>query len=143
MPAGNMAWEFAGRGWGAYTPAELVTDWKAGDIMSMKGHVWISLGMCGDGSVVMLHASPPGVMLSGTAGQAAALAEKYMQKYYPLWYARYPESSRDSSYLKRSAQLRWYRSVLTDPERLTDKCADEVLEFLFAKEDCRFCGFLL
>ena len=105
MPASYMVWEFAGMGWGRYTPAEAVLDWKAGDIMGAKGHVWISLGMCEDGSVVLLHASPPGVSLCGTMSQvvekpgnvgqskdaqqpggksqAVLLAEKYMSKYYP------------------------------------------------------------
>ncbi len=73
MPASYMAWEFAGMGWGRYTPAEQVRDWKAGDIMSAKGHVWIALGMCEDGSVLLLHASPPGVTLCGTPGGSQTL----------------------------------------------------------------------
>ena len=64
--ATGMAESFSAKGFGSYTPSWHVTDWKPGDIMSMKGHVWISLGMCADGSVVLLHASPPGVLLCGT-----------------------------------------------------------------------------
>ena len=149
MPAAYMAWEFAGMGWGRYTPAEYVTDWKAGDIMSAKGHVWMSLGMCEDGSVLLLHASPPGVSLCGTAemprlhttglsgvkdksgSQAELLAEQYMRKYYPKWYERYPNCSRDVAYLKKSSQMRWNRGTLSDVEKLTEKTASEVLAWLF------------
>ena len=141
MPASYMAWEFAGMGWGRYTPAGEVQDWKAGDIMGAKGHVWISLGMCEDGSVVLLHASPPGVILCGTASgiggrlgsvnrvkdtnqpgrksQAVLLAEKYMSQYYPNWYAKYPGCSRDVAYLIKSARMRWCDNVLADPEKLS------------------------
>lgn len=59
MKATTMAKTFAEYGWGTYTPAGKVTDWEPGDVMSMKGHVWLSLGMCEDGSVVLMHASPP------------------------------------------------------------------------------------
>ena len=82
--ATRMAEDFASRGWGSYTPASEVSDWKPGDIMSMKGHVWIALGMCADGSVLMLHASPPGVLLCGTlledggTSLAVDLARQYM-----------------------------------------------------------------
>lgn len=139
MPATCMAWEFAGRGLGQFTPAEYVTDWKAGDIMSMKGHVWIALGMCRDKSVVLLHASPPGVSLCGTIlsvpsdSQAVKLANSYMKEYYPQWYERYPDCSRDSSYLKRSSRMRWHRHVLSDDEKLTDQAAEQVLEYMFSK----------
>ena len=147
MPAAYMAWEFAGMGWGRYTPAEHVTDWKAGDIMSAKGHVWMALGMCEDCSVLLLHASPPGVSLCGTAGSrrgkhsgisgdlkeksmAELLAENYMCKYYPEWYERYPNCSRDAAYLRKSAQMRWNRGTLSDAEKLTEKSASEVLAWL-------------
>ena len=134
MPAAYMAWEFAGMGWGCYTPAEYVTDWKAGDIMSAKGHVWMALGMCEDGSVLLLHSSPPGVSLCGTGSQAELLAEKYMCKYYPEWYERYPNCSRDVAYLKKSAQMRWNRGTLSDTEKLVEKNASEVLAWMFCEQ---------
>ena len=31
---------------------------KPGDVMSINGHVWISLGTCDDGSVVIVHSTP-------------------------------------------------------------------------------------
>ncbi len=161
MPASCMAWEFAGMGWGFYTPADQVRDWRAGDIMSSKGHVWISLGMCEDGSVLLLHASPPGVILCGTdaaaeacgtsgegikirhslpaeefchakcKSQAVLLAEQYMSRYFPEWLAKYPNCSRDIAYLQKSARMRWCPNVLTDPEGLTGMSAKAVLKWIF------------
>ncbi len=140
MPSTYMAWEFAGAGWGKYTPAHLVKDWKAGDIMSMKGHVWIALGMCSDGSVLLLHASPPGVILCGTAARAIELAKAYMKKYYPNWYERFPECGRDNSYLKNSNQMRWSQEVLADSEGLRNKTGEEVLAWMFGEKRIADCG---
>ena len=137
IPSTSMAREFADRGYGTYTAAGQVNDWKAGDVMSMKGHVWIALGMCEDGSVVMLHASPPGVILCGTAlphtasSEAVQLAEEYMGRHYPDWYAKYPDCSRGYFYQTDSAQMRWNSETLTDDEGLTALSAEEVLQWLF------------
>ena len=139
MSSTAMAKNFAERGWGEYTDAGQVSDWQAGDIMSMKGHVWMTLGMCEDGSVVLMHASPPGVILCGTAlsdgsrSQAISLAEQYMSTYYPEWYGKFPNCSRSNSYLTRSSSMRWSRDVLADEEGLADKSAGEVLEWLFGE----------
>lgn len=135
--ATTMAEIFAGYGWGSYTPAGSVTDWQAGDIMSMKGHVWMSLGMCEDGSVLLMHASPPGVRISGTRNtdgsdsQAVDLARKYMSSYYPDWYNRYPECGVDHNYLDTSAQMRWSDTVLSDESGIRQMTAEEVCAFLF------------
>lgn len=135
--ATDMAADFATRGFGEFTPAQEVTDWQAGDIMSMKGHVWMALGMCEDGSVVLLHASPPGVMLSGTrlkdnaVSQAELLANEYMSCYYPEWYERYPITVRDYSYLEKSSRMRWSEEVLSDAQGLREMSAEEVLQWMF------------
>ena len=137
MSSTKMAETFAGMGLGTYTPAPEVTDWQAGDIMSMKGHVWIVVGRCEDGSVLLLHASPPGVMFSGTkdagggATQATVLAEKIMREQYPDWYARFPESARPHSYLTGSSSMRWSGEILSDHEGLREMSAEEVAEMLF------------
>ena len=74
-----------------------------GDIISLKGHVWMALGTCKDGSVVMLHSSPTrsydnqpggGVQL-GAIGpdyncEALVLAETYNTRYFGDWHKRYP-----------------------------------------------------
>ena len=135
--ATTMAQAFSDNGWGTYTPAGKVKDWKPGDVMSMKGHVWFSLGMCSDGSVVVMHASPPGTRICGTnlsdgsKSQAVKLAESYMRKYYPDWYAKYPDCSETISYLSDSSQMRWNSKTLSDPEEIANMNAKQVLEFLY------------
>lgn len=137
MSSSIMAKTFAVYGWGDYISSKMVHDWKAGDVMSMEGHTWISLGMCEDGSVVLFHSSPPGVRISGTKlcnnekSQAVELAEKYMKKYYPKWYERYPECAVDYNYLTTSHQMRWNEKTLTDDNHLKQKNAEEILRFLY------------
>lgn len=138
--AKNLAENYAQNGWGTYKKASAVKDYRAGDIMSGSGHVYIVLGACGDGSVVLVHSSPAGVQICGTqtpAGQknsqAVKLAKKYMKKYYPSWYRRFPDCSRDASYLQYS-QFRWdlrEGNVMEDGERYREKSAKEVLKDLF------------
>mgnify|MGYP000688916402 FL=1 len=86
-------------------------------------HVWLSLGQCFDGSVVILHSSPAGVHISGTPtpkgaenSQAIKLANKYMSKYYPVWNKKYPVKPFD--YLGKYSQFRWYDNVLYDKYNL-------------------------
>ncbi|MBQ7344974.1 MAG: hypothetical protein IJW45_02800 [Oscillospiraceae bacterium] len=133
----KMAQQLSDRGLGEYIPAERVTHWVPGDIMSMSGHCWIVVGMCDDGSVLLLHASPPGVMFSGTTApdgsstQATALAEQIMAEHYPDWYTRYPHSARPYSYLTQSSALRWSDVMLDDKEGLRQMSAQEVVQLLF------------
>lgn len=135
----KMAQTFAQRGLGEYISAEEMTQWLPGDVMSMKGHVWLCVGMCADGSVLLLHASPPGVMFSGTrsasggATEATALAERIMSQRYPQWYSRYGQSSRSNSYLTQSSAMRWYSHVLPDPEGIRQMSAEEVSALLFGE----------
>ena len=73
-------------------------EFKPGDIFSMNGHVWISLGTCDDGSIVFMHSTPnttngAGVQISALGPdencEAYKLANQYMNKYYPEWSERY------------------------------------------------------
>ncbi|MFR3322407.1 MAG: hypothetical protein ACLTSZ_16450 [Lachnospiraceae bacterium] len=145
MLAQKMAKNFASRGWGSYTARGAVRNYRAGDIMSSTcqdcGHVWIVVGSCSDGSVVMLHASPPGVQLSGTPSrtgransEAVKLATYYMKKYFPAWYKKYPNCAKGSSYLSHYAQMRWdiYRGqrVASDPDGYRNKSAKAILKDL-------------
>lgn len=133
----TMAKEYADRGLGVFTSAEDVTEWKAGDIMSRSGHVWIVVGACDDGSVLMLHSSPPGVIFCGTSlpgggdSEAVSLAEKIMSECYPEWYARFPDCSRSNKYLTDSSAMRWHRNILADDEGLSEMTADEIVELIF------------
>ena len=134
----EVAFELSLRGFGTYTPAGQVTDWQPGDILSSHDHVWLSLGMCEDGSVVMLHATPPGVILSGTKlpygdreSKAEELALKYMKTYYPEWYEKFPKHSREYACLAESGRMRWSEEVLEDAEGFRKMEAKEVLKWMF------------
>ena len=145
MSAKDMAKNYASRGWGTYIKRTKVKDYKPGDIMSSActdcGHVWIVIGQCSDGSVVVLHSSSnPGVQLSGTVtpdgkitSQAAVLAQKYMEQYYPAWCAKFKTKIRDEKYLSHFCQMRWDvsgKSVMTDPDGYQKMTAEQVLEDL-------------
>lgn len=131
----KMAETLANMGLGEYIAAEAMTDWLPGDIMSMQGHVWIVVGVCNDGSVLLLHSSPPGVMFSGTllpdgsTSQAVQLAQTVMQTHFPGWYERYPDCSRPHSYLTGSSAMRW--SILSDDEGLRAMTAEDVVSAIF------------
>lgn len=139
--ARNLAADYAENGWGTFRRSSAVKDYKAGDIMSGSGHVYIVIGSCEDGSVVLVHSSPAGVQISGTAtpsgkrnSKAVKLAGKYMKKYYPSWYRRYPDSSRGASYLDYN-QFRWNvkkGNIMEDPDHYQEKSAREVLRDLFS-----------
>ena len=115
-------------------------DIKAGDIMcsncSCCKHVYISLGKCCDGSILLLHSSPPGVQLSGTFthsgnknSEAVNIARKYMKLFFGEWYDRYPENSRDTSYLTHYDKFSW--TVLKDEEGYVNMSPDKILKDLF------------
>ncbi len=146
--ASKQAKKFAKMGFGSYRKSKDVTDYKPGDIMSSScsccGHVWIVIGQCDDGSVVIAHASPPGVVLSGTVtpkgkknSEAVKLARKYMKKYYYAWYKKYPDVCKGSSYLSHYGQMRWdtegENCVLSDPDGYEEMSAEEVLKDLFGE----------
>ena len=141
MLAQNMARTFSNMGWGTYASAGTFTDFRAGDILSSSSHVYIVIGQCPDGSVVLVHSSPQGVQINGTytrsgnpSSQAAALAKQYMQKYYPQWYARYPQVTRSAGYLTGFARFRWSLSgkrMMNDPDRYASKDAAAILRDLF------------
>ena len=144
MKASKMASSFAKYGWGTYKSATGIKDFKAGDVMSSSTHVYIVVGSCQDGSVVLVHSSPAGVRLSGTpnrqgkaGSEAVRLAKAYMKKYYPSWYRRYPSCGRGMSYLTDYAQFRWTTgkgSVLDDPDLYQNKTAKEILQDLYDKK---------
>ena len=154
----SFAKRLTDKGWGTWTqemqkPDEKsCTDMKPGDIMSISGHVWISLGSCADGSVVLMHSSPSksragqpgaGVQISavGTSAdcQAYVLADRFMSTYYPKWYERYPiYLCNPDVYLTfkgdNAGRFRWDVSgegVLTDPDGLQEMTPEEVLNALF------------
>ena len=141
MPAAKMAETFAAWRWGTFFSKGETTVFLPGDIVSMKDHVWISLGTCQDGSVLLVHASPPGVSLCGTMlpavqgeaekkSQAVYLAEQYMKKYFPDWYKRYSNCSRGSFYKTQSSVMRWDNKVLADPDGVQRMSPEKLLSFV-------------
>ncbi len=124
-------------GFGDYYSTEDDKTYLCGDIVSMKGHVWLSLGTCADGSTLLLHASPPGVKLSGTptsdgtSGEATELAKEYMQKYYPEWYQRYPDCDVPKTYKTNTGLCRFDTQLFPDASALREKSPKEILELLF------------
>lgn len=131
----DMAESLAQRGWG-----KLIKNPKKflpGDIVSMEGHVWICLGTCEDGSVLLVHSSPPGVSVCGTLlpgnaekSQAEILATEYMTKQHLNWQEKYPNRKVDAVYLENVVLFRWSSSVMLDAEELQEKSAEEIMEIL-------------
>ena len=142
MSASKMAKNYADRRWGTYLPPNKVKDYRAGDIMSSSDHVWMAIGQCEDGCVLLLHASPPGVQLCGTPSikeekdsQAISLAIQYMKNYFPDYYKKFPVCSRKMSYLTEYSQMRWDLSgncVMTDPDGYQNMGGEEILSDLFS-----------
>ena len=57
-----------------------------------------------------------------------------MQKYFPTWYQKFPNCSRDGSYLTNYSQMRWDISgnmIMSDPDKYRNKTADQILADLF------------
>jgi hypothetical protein len=123
-----------------------------GDIVSIPGHVYISLGKCKDGSVVLLHSSPPGVWIMGTTDKdgnensdAIKLAEKYGQK-YPKAYKWLNETDKRGvkrqwdEYLAGAKRFVWYvdgKGVLTDQEGIQKMSPEQVLDCIFVNPNDR------
>ena len=134
----QMAEKLAVRGLGQCLTPEESGIFQPGDIVSIQGHVWIAVSVCDDGSVLLLHASPPGVMFSGTKlpdgseSQATVLANKIMAEYYPNWYVRFPDSARSHTYLENCTVFRW--TALENPENLPALTAEEVVNLILHKK---------
>ena len=135
----EMAADFAARGWGKLirNPHKLLP----GDVVSMEGHVWISLGTCADGSVLLMHSSPPGVSVCGTPAPksvrdeecesiAIQLAKKYMTERYPDWQEKYPNRAVSDAYLEDITALRWNEETLRDAKKYQSLSGEEIMDLL-------------
>ncbi|MBQ4065398.1 MAG: hypothetical protein IJD10_04800 [Clostridia bacterium] len=152
MSSTKMAATFAEKGWGSYDKGREAL--RPGDIVSIQGHVWICIGTCSDGSVVIAHSTPSdsregqpggGVQLSALGGDTACeayrLADRYMSQYFPAWYQRYPVSLKSyDGYTNFTAEAAgrfgWHLgegSLLSDPEGVASLQAAEVLALLFGE----------
>ena len=145
-------------GWGEWSHTVQIPDgtmetaMKPGDIMSMNGHVWISLGTCSDGSIVILHSTPSfsrtgqpggGVQIGAIGNdescEAYVLADRYMSQLCPEWYERYPVSLKDpQTYFtfdkENAGQFSWDTTAgsngVSDPDGLQQMAPEEVLQVL-------------
>ena len=149
------------KGWGEWTQdikaggADGGAVMKPGDVMSINGHVWISLGTCSDGSILIVHSTPSysrvgqpggGVQLSAigrdSGCEAYKLAEEIMSERYPEWFERYPIYLCDPDvYLSfqgdTAGRFSWTvdgsSGILSDPEGVKEMTPAEVLAVLFAE----------
>ena len=124
----SVAGNYNSRGWASLSKNGSDSVFKPGDVVSMDGHVWISLGQCSDKSILLVHSSPKGVQISGTAGKAATLAKYYMRKYFPEW--PYEARTVGSGYLSYVGKARWKVSggVLKDPEGIQKMSANQCMK---------------
>lgn len=112
-----------------------------GDVVSMTGHVWVVLGMCSDGSLVIVHATPPVVQISGTVNtagstnsEAVKLANAYMKKYYSDAAGKYNLCIASKAYVNNVDRFQWSSSSMGDPDGLRNMTAAQVLEKLIGSQ---------
>ena len=122
---------------------------RPGDIFSLAGHVWLCLGACADGSLVIVHSSPTpsctgfpggGVQLSALNPaddenpdcDAARLARRTMERLSPGWSARYPVALKSFRHYAQPAAhplsglFRWDEGALPDREGYRERSAEEI-----------------
>jgi len=135
---------YAGHGWGKNTAGTSAGVFTPGDIVSKSGHVWIVLGQCSDGSVVLIHATPQaGVQIAGTAirgnsnTQAVQLAQTYMRRYYPSFVSKFRLSSTTGAdYLAPINRFQWDitgAKVMSDPDGYINMGPEQILKDLFGE----------
>ena len=111
-----------------------------GDIVSIKGHCFLCLGQCQDGSVLILHSTPNGgVQMSGTvkggsSSLASRLAQEFMQEYYPDWCSCFGKEGRQSvnasDYLY-GTKFSWQNAgAVYDAQGLKGKTAEQILNYI-------------
>lgn len=135
--ARNAGEFLSSKGWGTITPADQITDYKAGDIMFNEGHVYIVLGQYPDGSLLILHSAPPGVQVSGTPdpaanydSDAARQAASIMQIKSPRFASEFGSALVDTSYLRDYDQFRWNDALFSDAAAVQAMSPAEVSSLL-------------
>ena len=128
------------KGFGSYGKVSGGT-FTPGDVVSMTGHVWVVLGMCSDGSLVIVHATPPVVQISGTVNtagstnsEAVKLANAYMKKYYSDAAGKYNLCIASKAYVNNVDRFQWSSSSMRDPDGLRNMTAAQVLEKLIGPQ---------
>lgn len=144
----GTAKRLADKGYGTWTQ-DISDAMKPGDIMSINGHVWISLGTCSDKSTLIVHSTPSrsrtnqpggGVQISAIGEseecEAYKLANKVMSECYPEWYGRYPIYLCDPDVYftftgETAGKFTWSADFMPDLEKIQDMTPKEVLDILF------------
>lgn len=122
---------------GSYTPSNKLVDFQCGDIMSTKGHVYIVITPCDDGSILLAHASPPAVQISGTVcpngnpnSQAITIANEYAKTFDCKWQHYFKDNLRPLSYLNEYNQFRFYDKYVNDTDNLKNLCSRKVFNLI-------------
>ena len=136
--SGNIPSLYQEKGFGTVTSSTDVKDYKPGDIMANDEHVYMVLGQYSDGSVLLIHSSPPGVRIAGTPSKdgnvnskAVIAAKEIMAKEYPEWYAKYPDCTADYSFLTSYDQFRWNSKTMKDAKKIQKLSARQIVHLLF------------
>jgi len=134
--SGELGYRLENLGLGSVSEASSNPSHRCGDIFfsSKHSHAYISLGECEDKSILLLHSSPPGVILSGTPSpvcerrsQAQIYAHRFMHVNHPQWYAKFPKCDRGADYLYDYHRFRFYKVVVPDPDELSSLTATQIL----------------
>lgn len=161
MSSTKTAKKLADNGWGEWTqdfarPVDYAgSDFHPGDVFSISGHVWMCVGTCDDGSLLILHSTaadsrtgqPGGGSELSAIGEdenceAYQLADRYMSEYFPDWYERYPVALKDYEQYtsvenenagKFSWNLTGENGGLNDPDHYSDMTPEEILKDLFGE----------
>ena len=154
-PAAEFAHTLVQRAWGTLSRQDCgnglqePSSFRPGDIFSMDGHVWLCIGPCRDGSIVIAHSTPSpsktdykggGVQLSALNPasdadkdcQAYRLAERFMQR-YSRWSARYQAQLLPYSVYGKLSEnphtgLFQWNDFLSDKEGVRGQFAEEILQ---------------
>ena len=140
---------------GLGTVTKDVKAFKPGAIISIKGHIYICLGVCTDGSIVILHSTPSeslrgerggGVQISainprdtGPDCEAYRLAASYMKRYFPKWSERYRAIVKDYkpytnfTRAEETGIFLWASDAMPDPDGYEKMSAGEILKDLFCE----------
>ena len=150
----DIAGSYISNGW-AYSDN---SNFRPGDVVSLdeggnSGHVYIILGTCRDGSVLLMHSTlvpstatqGEGVQISGTSApgagtdgvtcdsQAAILAQYYMSKYFPEWpYAVVEEPSETylSGAIVKASWITDGSGIMSDSVGMQDMSGEQVMKVL-------------
>lgn len=161
MGSTKTAKKLADNGWGEWTqdfarPVDYAgSDFHPGDVFSISGHVWMCVGTCDDGSLLILHSTAADSRTGQPGGgpelsaigedescEAYQLADRYMSEYFPEWYERYPVALKEYEQYtsvenenagKFSWNLTGENGGLSDPDHYSDMTPKEILEDLFGE----------